>query len=235
VSLISFIIPTYEKVNFTKSCLKDLFRLSIPFEVIVVDNSQTNETYEMCLDYKKYNNFKYLRSSKNTFSHACNTGYKNASGEYLCFLNNDIRVKENHDSWPNLLISTIKDYEKNGENIIIGPTGGMLDNNFNFLYETRDANKKINYISGWCLTLSKAVAKILEISEDEMWDERFKFYFEDADIGFRAQQKNIKLVLKDIPVVHFGKISTDKTQINKLYNEGKKIFTSIYKNNTLSG
>jgi hypothetical protein len=49
-------------------------------------------------------------------------------------------------------------------------------------------------------------------------------YFNDGDLSFRARKLNIKMDLISLPVVHFGKISSSQLNVNKLYNEGKKIF-----------
>jgi glycosyltransferase involved in cell wall biosynthesis len=221
----SIIIPTYEKEKFTISCLKDLSKLSLlNHEIIIVDNSFTENT-RLALEELNMPNVKYNRSDINTFSHACNLGYKKCFGENILFLNNDIKV-QNYIEWTDLLLNTINE----NEYVITGPTGGYLDEKtFDFKYETRESSKKINYISGWCLAANRKTFYHLE--EDEvLFSELFKFYFEDADLGWTAQKKGVMLKLTDVPLTHFGKISTDKTKISHLYLNGKKIFTEKWKN-----
>lgn len=223
--MISFIIPTYEKINFTKSCLEDLSKLIIDFEVIIVDNSKTNDTELFCKSFNKIKNFKYIKCDKNLFTRACNLGYKKSTYDYVCFLNNDIRVKDNFDNWPLLLINKLN----LNDNAIIGDTGGLIDKGGNFVYETRDNTKKINYISGWLLTINKKVAKLLENENGDLFDDRVGFYFSETELCFRATKKGVKLIMQNVPLTHFGKISTDRTQINKLYKEGRSAFLEIVK------
>lgn len=226
--MISLIIPTYEKINFTKSCLEDLSKLEIDFEVIIVDNSKTNDTELLTKSFSKIKNLFYIKSDKNTFSRACNLGYNASKYDYVCFLNNDIRVKSEFNDWPNILIKCIdQNYP-----CIVGDTGGCIDKQANFLYETRDVAKKINYISGWNLCISKKVAKYLE-ENGQLWDESIDFYFTETELCFRAAKKGIKLIVKNIPLVHFGKISTNKFEVHKLYKEGREQFLKAVKEKQL--
>ena len=220
----SIIIPTYEKEKFTVSCLKDLSKLSANnHEIIIVDNSFTENT-KIAIDNLKLPNVKYYKSDINTFSHACNLGYLNSIGDNILFLNNDIKVHE-YIEWTDKLLYTLS----KSDYIITGPTGGFLDEKtFEFKYETRNENDNINYISGWCLAGTRKTFDYLE-EDGHIFSEIYKFYFEDADLGWTALKKNVKLVLTDIPVTHFGKISTDKTKISYLYLNGKKIFTEKWK------
>jgi GT2 family glycosyltransferase len=106
----SIIIPTYEKEKFTISCLKDLSKLSLSnHEIIIVDNSFTENT-RLAVEELNMPNVKYNRSDINTFSHACNVGYKKCFGENILFLNNDIKV-QNYIEWTELLLNTINENE----------------------------------------------------------------------------------------------------------------------------
>ena len=50
-------------------------------------------------------------------------------------------------------------------------------------------------------------------------------YFNDTDLSFRARKLGIKLEVIQLPdVIHFGKISSKQLDVNKLYNEGRKVF-----------
>lgn len=218
----SIIIPTYEKENFTKSCLEDLSKLnSSNHEIIIVDNSITNKTKDL-VDNLNIVNVRYLKSDKNTFSHACNLGYHNSCGENVLFLNNDIKV-EQYTEWTDLLLDKVKN-----DLIIAGPTGGCLDSKtFEFKYETRGI-EPINYISGWCLAASRNTLEYIK-QNNNVFCEDFGFYFEDADLGWTATKMGVKLEIVNIPVRHFGKVSTDKSRVSKLYLNGKNIFLKKWK------
>lgn len=221
--MLSIVIPVYNKFSFTKSCLSDLFKLpKDTHEIIVVDNGSADDT-EQELRKIKENNFVYLRNDENKgFSSAVNRGYNNSKYDNVCFLNNDIRVKSNYSDWTKTIIDNIDD------NSLVGPTAGYVDpkNDYQFVYETNDPKKPINYMSGWCLSANKKVfSKFIEgNSTGPFNDELFFCFFEDTNMGLMARKLGIKFKIIDIPVVHFGHISAKQLNISKLYNDSRKIF-----------
>ena len=72
------------------------------------------------------------------------------------------------------------------------------------------------------------MAKILE-DNNTLWDEQISFYFTETELCFRAKQKDIKLIIKNLPVSHFGKISTDKFKVPLLYRDGRNQFLKAAK------
>lgn len=226
---LSIIIPVFNKWNFTKSCLNDLSKLSMDnHEVIVIDNGSTDETRKE-IHKPEYDFVRYTRSDENLgFAVACNTGFLLSSGHIIMFLNNDIKVRNNHNNWTDSIFSSME------ENMLVGPTGGMVDDNFNFLYETNDSKKKINYMSGWCLSAFRNTFNKLRMGDGPFSDEFGLAYFEDTDLGFRASRAGIGFKLVDIPVVHFGRISSNQINTHKLYSEARAIFTKKWTKNDVT-
>jgi GT2 family glycosyltransferase len=222
--VLSIVIPVFNKFSFTKSALNDLFHLPDDHEIIIIDNGSSDETESELKDNKEIS---YYRNSNNQgFSAACNIGYGMASAPNVLFLNNDIRVKSNKDNWTKLLIDKCV-------NALVGPTMGKLDDNFNFIKESNEYLDGNSYLSGWCIASSKDIWNKLKIKQPfgimtdcyvpHIWDNQF-FYFSDPDLCWRAKQLGIKMEVVDIPVVHFGKISSAQLNVGKLYNEGRNLF-----------
>jgi hypothetical protein len=216
---LSIIIPVYNNYNYTKYVLNNL--LPLDYEIIIVDNNSSDLTNE----FSKLN-IKYIRNSENKFfGYACNQGYKIASSNLIMFLNNDIKILDKNFKWLEDFISYCEgvDYPA-----LIGPTGGYVNPNtgYGFMYETEDSNKKINYMSGWCLTAKKEVWNCLILDGlDGPFDSRnFILYFEDTDLSFRAREKDIKFLLYKLPLTHIGKQTSKNLNINKYYSESKKKF-----------
>lgn len=222
--VLSIVIPVFNKWNFTKSCLNDLSHLPDNHEIIVIDNGSADETKT---ELMKINDpkIKIIRNEENLFhSRACNQGYSAAEADVVLFLNNDVRVKSNHNCW------TDPFYQSEGELRLVdiglvGPTMGQLDNQFNFV---REANQKLTgnvYISGWCLAASKTILQKLERVPGQPWDERYPMYFNDSHLGQVCKKKNIPMNVISLPdICHFGKISSAQLNVHKLYNEGRKVF-----------
>lgn len=234
---LSIIIPIFNKWKFTQSCLNDLKHLpEDTHEIIVVDNASSDGSkVEIEMLALRMKNLTYIRNEQNVgFAAACNQGFSASSGEKVMFLNNDIRVESDHSTWTQPIIEA-------EDNNLIGPTGGLVDpaNNFQFVYETGDSAKKINYMGGWCLTASRETWSKLHLPREQtatgmplaqVFSEEFGLaYFEDTDVGFRAKRLGIGFKIIPIPVIHFGKVSSGQINTYELYNKARKIFIQKWK------
>jgi hypothetical protein len=214
---LSICIPVFNKFGFTKSCLNDLSKLPNDHEIIVVDNASSDETESQL---KNSSEITYIRNDKNEgFAKACNKAYSQATAPNVLFLNNDIRVKENHNNWTQELIKHCPDS-------LVGPTMGQLAYNFSFVKEANQYLDGLSYMSGWCLAASKEIWQKLIIpnTNNQVFSEEFFCYFEDTDLSFRARELQIPFKVVDIPVVHFGRISSNQLNTQQLYTSAKQIF-----------
>lgn len=84
---ISIIIPTYNAMTHLPKLLDSLKQQALKFELIIVDSSSTDGTYEMIEPYAD----KIITISKNEFDHGGTRtkAAKFASGEFLVFLTQD--------------------------------------------------------------------------------------------------------------------------------------------------
>jgi GT2 family glycosyltransferase len=221
--MLSIIIICYNKFNFTKSCLNDLFQLPTEtHEIIVIDNASSDNTQTELLKINR-NNFRYIRNETNLFhSAAANQGYRASTGEYVLFLNNDIKIKSNHHNWTELLL-------KRCDEGIMGCNMGQLDNALNFKCEAANELSGNSYVAGWLIASSRKNWNKLDLENGQIWNEKFPFYFNDTDLSFRARKLGIKLGLVNLPITHFGKISASQMNIPKLYQEGRKVFLETWK------
>jgi GT2 family glycosyltransferase len=217
--VLSIIIPVFNQLNYTKQIVKDLSLLPIQGEVIIVDNGSTDKTKEFLSVLQPP--FKSISLDSNLgFAKACNIGYKHSTYNNVCFLNNDVRLNKGD------LFQSIVEAIKNHPNSILGPTGGFIDSNYCFVYET-DKQKPINYISGWCLFSNKTNFEQLRIdlnNENGPFWEGNLAYFEDTYMGFQAKKLGMDLTLVSVPAKHIGKVTSKTLDISKLYTEAKQNF-----------
>lgn len=104
---ISFIIPHKGRENMLIATLESIKRQTLPndeYEVIVV--SQNTEASEQLAAFSKALSLTIIyNSDDNTISHSRNLGAKNASGDYLAFLDADVDLAAN---WAEVMVRTIK-------------------------------------------------------------------------------------------------------------------------------
>jgi GT2 family glycosyltransferase len=218
--MISIIICCHNKYNFTRACVNDLLKLNLDNnEIIVIDNASTDETQKELSQIKQ---IKYIRNETNIFhSAACNQGYRISTGNYVIFLNNDVRVKQPH-SWTEMLIERCDDG-------LVGPSMGQLNGKLDFVQEANNTLFGYSYLSGWMIAASKSTWNKLDLGNGMIWNERYPFYFNDTDLSFRAREAGIPMVVIDVPVVHFGKISATQLNIQSLYTDARKVFVEEWK------
>lgn len=88
---ISIIIPAYNVAGYLEKCLDSIIAQSFTeFEVILVDDGSTDNTYEICDDYAKNDcRIKVIHKKNEGVSIARNIGIEHAKGEYFLFFDGD--------------------------------------------------------------------------------------------------------------------------------------------------
>lgn len=94
--LISIVIPTKDHADILEQCLKSVYEKTTykNFEVVVIDNnSEEEETFELLKKYDKKSNFTYKRlECEFNYSYINNEAVKLTKGEYIVLLNNDVEI-----------------------------------------------------------------------------------------------------------------------------------------------
>ncbi len=93
--LVSIIIPARNEEDTVGNCLDTLVEQSYEnIEIIVVDDNSTDETYNIAKQYKRVNVIKgeKLKSGWKGKNWACYQGYKHSKGDYLLFIDADVRL-----------------------------------------------------------------------------------------------------------------------------------------------
>ena len=93
---ISIIIPVYNGEKYIKRCLNSIINQSYKdIEVIVVNDGSTDNSESIINDFvSKNTNFKYIKKDNGGLSDARNYGVKNATGDYICFVDVDDYISD---------------------------------------------------------------------------------------------------------------------------------------------
>ncbi len=109
----SIIIPTYNRADLIKITLDSVLAQNYPScEIIVVDNCSTDNTAEVLQPLVDAGEIRFIRHEQNLGrSQSRNTGFENATGEWLLFLDSDDLMAEGALSF---LASKISVYREAG-------------------------------------------------------------------------------------------------------------------------
>jgi len=95
-TLFTVVIPTYNRAKLLKKAIQSVIDQTVTdWELIVVDDSSTDDTEEIVIGFGDERIY-YVYQEKKERSVARNKGIKEASGEYICFLDDDDYYLENH-------------------------------------------------------------------------------------------------------------------------------------------
>jgi len=89
---ISAIVCTHNRASYLRNALSSLVNQSIPvekYEVIVVDNGSQDDTSQVVAEFAQRSSIRYIYEPELGLSRARNTGWQNAQGEYIAYLDDD--------------------------------------------------------------------------------------------------------------------------------------------------
>lgn len=90
-ALISFIIPSYNRVNLLERLLNSINKITYDnIEVIIVDDHSSVDYAEIISRYTIMLNLKYIRNANNLYAEKSRkVGFQNSTGEYVVFCDDD--------------------------------------------------------------------------------------------------------------------------------------------------
>jgi GT2 family glycosyltransferase len=223
---LSIIIVCYKGWERLNKCLESLYSFSgkiIKIEVIVVDNNSSDETIHVIEE--RFSKFRFIINEINGgFANGCNLGAKNASGEFLLFLNPDTVASESEiEKLLNIakqnpdfgIVSCRQENEKGRESISYSQFPSML--NLTGFQRAIRGNRSLagrsrmpdtgcqtphisypDWVSGSVILIGCETFK-----KQGGFDEDFWMYFEDVDLCRRIRNINCEIAFcRDITIEH---------------------------------
>lgn len=95
---VSIGVPVYNVEEYLRQCLNSIMEQTFTdFEVIMVDDGSTDNSFSICQEYvAKDNRFKLIHQENKGLAGARNTCIKNMHGEYITWIDSDDKVKPDY-------------------------------------------------------------------------------------------------------------------------------------------
>jgi glycosyltransferase involved in cell wall biosynthesis len=205
---ISVIVPTYNRVDYLLHCLAALQKQTIArplFEIIVVDDGSTDDTYDRLQPFVSDGTVHYFRQSNSGPARARNVGIRAAKGRILLFIGDDIIAT------PQLLNEHLSHHRQFGSGdepiAILGFTDwsdsiavtplmkyrGLGQFGYHFIDEgVVDPN---NLPFKFFYTSNVSVSRQFLLENDLFFDEDFTHAMgEDGELAYRMQKRGLRII-----------------------------------------
>jgi GT2 family glycosyltransferase len=242
--LVSIGIVTFNNRELTELCLESIARYTVHpnYEIIVVDNASEDDTGRWLTEESaRRPGLRVLLNDVNRgFGAACNQAFAEASGEILCFLNNDTVVSR---GWLSSMVQILISSREVG---LVGPSSNGVANEAyvkpgytdldglqnwaaDFVWRHDGVSFSIPMLALYCAALRQEVWE-----EIGALDERFEIgLFEDDDFSRRIRRAGYDtLCLRNAWVHHFQEASFGKLpqeEYARIYEANRKRFQEKWK------
>ena len=218
--MLSIIVPVYNQIEITRECIQALLNhTSVPSEIIIIDNGSEPD---LTLPFTGFIDTKIIRNDLNTgFPAAVNQGVKEAKGDVIILLNNDVIVTP---GWDEKLISTLNDgYD------IVGPvtnycaglqkvkiddyenTSELEQAAFDWEQEQKGHIQEVNFVIGFCMAFKSELIKSIGLFDESMWP----CSGEEVDFCLRAIESGYRVAINyECYVHHEGSITFKEMHAN---------------------
>lgn len=179
---ISIIIPVYNAEQYVARCLDSVMEQTFKnYNVIIVDDGSTDRSLEIIKKYEKqYSNLTVICQKNAKAAAARNTGLKNATGEYIAFVDADDYVHKDYLRilYENMIafdaeVSTCGYYKSSKDifkEIDLSKNAPYWRTNIDVMYECCDINKTA-IVSPWCKLYKKELFQGIGYPEGRTYED----------------------------------------------------------------
>ncbi len=187
--LLNIILLTYNKLDYTKKCIENIYKYTEDFNLIIVDQGSDGDTKNFLEKLDKEHNNLIIQYNKENIGiiKGRNLGYflsqkKYPNAQHIFFLDSDQMVLEN---WQK---SYFEFFEKGYD--VVGSVAWKMRNKDFYPYKiVKNKNEEFSYVGIGGLLIRSSV-----FEELGRFSENYNFmYFEDPHLCFEAYNKGYKV------------------------------------------
>lgn len=218
---VSVVVLNWNGEKFLQNCFSSMSKQTYrDYETILVDNGSTDGSVEYVM--KNFPKVRVIKNKKNLgFAEGNNVGIRNAKGEYIILLNNDIKLHKDFikeivkvaDSNRNIGMIAPKMVYFDTDNI---DTLGLRIFKSGLSWDTKEPSE-VSKCIGPCAGAALYRKKMLEDIKinGDYFEKDFFIYCEDLDLGLRAKAMNWNFGYAPKAIVHHLHSATMRKQKDK--------------------
>lgn len=204
--MISVIVPVYNNFKYLEDCFRSVFEQDVDVELVIVDDGSDDGSELICRRYAGMPHVRYVRTDRVGISCARNAGIREATGEYISFLDSDDMLL------PGALATLLKMLERHPEcGIAVGQytrkENASADKGIEFVADAEESiinslyQKKYYHTSSWGKLYRREVLENTELFVEGRT-------YEDLEIFLRLYVKARKMVYTTETVYFYRKNPT---------------------------
>jgi GT2 family glycosyltransferase len=204
----SVVLVVFNQLSLTRACLESLQTTTAPFDLCIVDNGSTDDTPAFFRELGASCPLTYHRNDANVgLIQALNQGARLGQGETLCFLHNDVEMRDQH--WLARLRAALEGPHRIGLAGLYGARKLRADGRYagrSIVHclagsATLEADlAEVAAVDGVCLCLKRSVFQAVG-----GFDEEYGFFHGyDRDLSFAVREAGWRCGVVKAPFVHRG-------------------------------
>src|SRR5262245_28883341 len=204
----SVVLVVFNQLPLTRACLESLRPTTVPFELCVVDNASTDDTPAFFRALGSSWPLTYHRNDANVgLIRALNQGARLGRGDTLCFLHNDVEMRE--PGWLARLCGALESPQSIGLAGLYGARKLRADGRY--------AGRSIVHCLAGTATLTADMAEVAAVDGVCLcvrrsmleavggFDEGYGFFHGyDRDLSFAVRERGERCAVVNAPFVHRG-------------------------------